>query len=186
MPEVKFININKAANKYRCNIKFEIRMKESKLTKCCFALAQKNLKIAFAESATCGALAASFALTPNSGDILLGSIVCYDADEKTNILQIPKRVIEEYTPESSEVTALMATGAKRLFEKADIIVAVTGLIKKGGSEKVGKPVGTMFIHFIFPDYEYRLKEVFHGNPIRIIRQSILKIADIVTEQIAEI
>ncbi len=161
-------------------------MKDSKLVKCCSLLAQKKLKIAFAESATSGALAASFALTPNSGDILLGSMVCYDADEKSNILQIPKKVIEEYTPESSEVTALMAKGAKKIFEKADIIVAVTGLIKKGGSEKVGKPVGTMFIHFIFPDYEYRIKEVFHGNSIKIMRQTILKIADIVTEQIAEI
>lgn len=37
------------------------------------------MNIAFAESATVGRLAAEFSLTENSGDILNGGLVCYDA-----------------------------------------------------------------------------------------------------------
>ena len=65
-------------------------MTEISVLSCCALLAEKKLKIAFTESATAGALSVAFALTPYSGDILLGSIVCYDADEKMNILNVHK------------------------------------------------------------------------------------------------
>src|SRR5690606_24266706 len=113
------------------------------------------------------------------------SIVCYDADEKIEILNIPKTLIEQYTPESAEVTACMASHAKKMFTKADIVVAVTGLIKEGGSETLEKPVGTMFIDFIFPEDHFQVKEVFKGNSNQIVHQTIKKIADIITMRLTE-
>ncbi len=154
-------------------------MTEISVLNCCALIAEKKLKIAFTESATAGALSVAFALTPYSGEILLGSIVCYDADEKINILKVPKILIDIYTPESSEVTNSMATNAKNLFNKADIVVAVTGLTKSGGSETEEKPVGTMFIDFIFPDKHLQIKEVFIGNSHQIVHQTIKKTADII-------
>ena len=73
-------------------------MTEISILNCCALLAEKKLKIAFTESATAGALSVAFAFTPYSGDILLGSIVCYDADEKCEILKVPKDLIDTYTP----------------------------------------------------------------------------------------
>lgn len=155
---------------------------ESNILKCSALLTKKKLKIAFAESATAGALSASFALTPYSGEILLGSIVCYDATEKCSILNIPYSLIECFTPESQEVTTQMAIQTKKMFLKADIVVAVTGLIKEGGSENIKKPVGTMFINFIFPTQHISKKEFFEGNPKQIIDKTIRFIADfIITE-----
>jgi nicotinamide-nucleotide amidase len=167
------ININK------------LKMTEISVLNCCSLLAEKILKIAFTESATAGALSVAFAFTPYSGDILLGSIVCYDADEKINILNIPKNLIQKHSPESSEVTNCMAVNAKKIFAKADIIVAVTGLTKAGGSETEEKPVGTMFIDFIFPNYHIQVKEVFAGNSHQIVHSTIKKVADIITAHLTK-
>src|SRR5690606_21246668 len=158
-------------------------MTEISVLNCCALLAEKKLKIAFTESATAGALSVAFAFTPSFGNILLGSIVCYDADEKINILDIPKELIDLHTPESKEVTACMAVHAKKMFHKADIVVAVTGLTKAGGSETPEKPVGTMFIDFILHDNHFSVKEVFSGNSHQIVHQTIKKIADIITERL---
>lgn len=160
-------------------------MTEISVLNCCALLADKKLKIAFTESATAGALSVAFALTPYSGAIMLGSIVCYDADEKVNILKVPQELIDLHTPESSEVTTCMALNAKQMFNKADILVAVTGLTKAGGSETDDKPVGTMFIDFIFPDYHLQVKEVFAGNSNQIVHSTIKKVADIITAHLSK-
>lgn len=157
---------------------------EGNIAICCELLACQKLKIAFAESATAGALSAGFSLTEHSGDVLLGSIVCYDADEKKCLLQVPQQLIDAYTPESAEVTAAMARNAYRLFEKADVVVAVTGLVKRGGSEGPEKPVGTVFLHFVFPDYELAVKEYFTGMPEQIIAQTVDKAAEIIIRHIS--
>jgi len=156
---------------------------ELSISSCCELLARKGLKIAFAESATAGALAAGFSMTEHSGDVLLGSMVCYDADEKVCLLKVPQQLIEKHTPESAEVTAVMARNALKLFEKADVTVAVTGLVKRGGSENPGKPVGTVFLHFVFPGYELALKEHFIGDPEHIITQTVHKVAEIILREI---
>lgn len=160
-------------------------MMELSILTCCSLLAEHQLKIAFAESATAGALSASFAQTPYSGLILLGSIVCYDAEAKSDLLNIPLPFILKHTPESAEVTRFMALSTKKYFKKADIIVAVTGLTKSGGSETEEKPVGTVFIHFIFPTHQIYVREVFLGNSHQIIRQTIQKVADILVEHITK-
>ena len=156
-------------------------MMELSILTCCSLLAERQLKIAFAESATAGALSASFAQTPYSGTILQGSIVCYDAEVKSDLLNIPLSFILEHTPESAEVTRTMALRTKELFKKADIVVAVTGLTKSGGSETKEKPVGTVFIRFIFPGDQIQVREVFSGNSHQIIRQIIQKVADVLVE-----
>lgn len=122
-------------------------------------------------------------MTEHSGDVLLGSMVCYDADEKVCLLKVPQQLIEKHTPESAEVTAVMARNALKLFEKADVTVAVTGLVKRGGSENPGKPVGTVFLHFVFPGYELALKEHFIGDPEHIITQTVHKVAEVILREI---
>jgi len=142
------------------------------ITICSRRLAEKGLKIAFAESATAGWLASEFSLTPTSGGVLLGGIVCYDACTKEALFDIPQEIIDEYTPESAEVTRLLAERLTKFFE-CDIAVGITGLTKPGGSETEEKPVGTMFIHITLPGHRYCAhREVFKGSPEDIISQTI--------------
>lgn len=147
-------------------------MASQKIAECSKHLAEKNYKIAFAESATAGALASQFALAPESGQVLLGGIVCYDACTKEDLFDISKEMIETYTAESAEVTRALAEGLHKHFD-CDVAVAVTGLLTPGGSETPEKPVGTMFIHILLPDSRYCAhREVFEGKAEEILKQTI--------------
>lgn len=147
---------------------------------CSRRLAGKNLTIAFAESATAGWMASEFSLTPNSGDVLLGGIVCYNADVKQKLFGISKKTIDTYTPESAEVTRLIAEGLSKYFD-CDIAVGITGLTTAGGSETPDKPVGTMFIHITLPNNKYHYhREVFTGTAEDIIAKAIERTGELLT------
>src|ERR1700712_3639338 len=108
-------------------------MAENKISICSKLMADQGLTIAFAESATAGWLCSEFALTEESGRVLKGGIVCYDADLKVSLLGVSRELIGQFTPESMEVTREMAYGLKKLIP-SDIQVTITGLTTPGGSE----------------------------------------------------
>jgi nicotinamide-nucleotide amidase len=149
---------------------------------CSHALKDNGLSIAFAESVTSGKLISEFALIPNCGTVLKGSIVCYDVSVKTSVLGVSAKIIDEYTPESAEVTEQLAIGLKKLIP-ADVIVAVTGLAAPGGSETEEKPVGTMFVHGFFKDQPWKLELLFEDEPEQVILRTIDAIADYILHQL---
>lgn len=155
-------------------------MSRKVVEQCTEVLAKQNLKIAFVESATAGRLAAEFSLTKHSGKCLLGSLVCYDACIKQNLLKVPKALIDQFSAESAEVTAEITKNLKQYFA-ADIVVGVTGLASEGGSETPQKPVGTMFFHFIIAEQSYTHREVFEGSAEEIILQAIDRIAQLIMQ-----
>jgi nicotinamide-nucleotide amidase len=156
-------------------------MPVEEIVKCSKYIADKNLKIAFAESASAGWMASEFSLTPYSGKVLLGGIVCYDATIKQELFDISKDIIDKYTPESAEVTRLLAEKLGKFFN-CDIAVAVTGLTAPGGSETPEKPVGTMFIHIVLPGGKYfSHREVFTGGPKEIIGKSIQRTGELLCD-----
>ncbi|RZJ66302.1 MAG: CinA family protein [Flavobacterium sp.] len=157
-------------------------MPSKQVIDCSKLLAAQKFKIAFAESATAGRMCAEFAMTPNSGDILLGGLTCYDMCVKEGILKIRRALFEKFTPESSEITALMAKSVKKLLD-ADIVVAVTGLTAPGGSETEEKPVGTMFLHIITPFGEVPHSEWFDGEAEAVVLRTIDKAAELITTNI---
>lgn len=156
-----------------------------KVLQCCQLLASKNYTIAFAESATGGRMSAEFSLTPDSGTVLKGGIICYDGSVKEEVLEVPNELIKKYTPESAEVTQSLAEHSKKFF-KSDVIVAVTGLTAPGGSETKEKPVGTMFIHIILPYREVRDRTVFLGSPEEIVLQTIDRSALLITRYLKKL
>lgn len=149
---------------------------------CAAALASKGLNIAFIESATAGRMCSEFAMSPDSGKILRGGISCYEVFVKECILNVPHGLVETYTPESAEVTRALANGGVALLH-ADITVAVTGLIAAGGSETKEKPVGTMFLHIVFPDKQLPHKDLFSGNPESIMLQTVDRAAQLIIDNI---
>lgn len=153
--------------------------------KCSKTIASKEWNIAFAESATAGRLAAEFSMTEKSGAILRGGIVCYEVFVKEQLLNVPHSVIEKYTPESAEVTRILAQQTLKIFN-SKIAVGITGLTTPGGSETKEKPVGTMFFHIITPNDKISHRKVFKGTPEEIVLQAIDKIAQLIIESIAKL
>jgi len=149
---------------------------------CGSAIARRGMALAFAESATAGRMAAEFALLPESGKILKGGIVCYDACIKEEVLKIPKEFVEKYTPESAEVTEELAHSIAKLI-KSDIQVAVTGLTTPGGSENEEKPVGTMFIHVLINGRSFPVREKFDGSAEEIVLKTIDRAAEIILKEL---
>ena len=148
---------------------------------CVATLVRRNLKIAFADSATAGRFASEIAAVKNSGFILLGGIVCYDVSVKRTLLNIPEDMIKKFTPESPEVTKALAENLREHFD-ADVIVAVTGLASPGGSETDEKPVGTMFLHILFPQGFVAHRELFEGNQEEIILQAVDRGCRLITKK----
>lgn len=138
---------------------------------CCIKILKKDLKISFAESASTGRLIYDFTSVPNCGNIIKGSIVCYDRSVKEELFKIPSEVIDKYSAESAEVTQLLAENLRGLLP-ADIVVAVTGLASPGGSETPEKPVGTMFVHGFIKEKAWNRKFFFEGSPDEIVAQTI--------------
>lgn len=149
---------------------------------CSSALAAQGLTVAFVESATAGRLTAEFALCPESGKVLKGGLVCYDASLKIGILRVPKDTIERFTPESPEVTKELAERLQT-FIPADIHVATTGLTTPGGSESPEKPVGTIFLHGFFNGKSIAVREVFSGEPEEITLKAIDRVAELILSEI---
>jgi nicotinamide-nucleotide amidase len=136
---------------------------------CARLLAAQELNIAFAESATVGRMAAEFGLT--------------DAGVKEDLLKVDDKLVEEYTPESAEVTEAAAKGLRALMP-AKIHVAITGLTCPGGSESPEKPVGTMFIHCIADDFAFSDRSTFTGGKEVIIMKCIENFADLLIQKIS--
>lgn len=155
---------------------------ESKIAECSRMMAEQGLTIAFAESATAGWLCSEFALTEQSGKVLIGGITCYDASLKVSLLKVPQGLIDTYTPESMEVTREMAYCLSNLI-KADIYVTVTGLTTPGGSETSDKPVGTMFVYALIRDRQASFRKVFNGTCEEIIHQTISETADLLIKEV---
>lgn len=159
-------------------------MVAKEIEKCSRIIAEKKLKIAFVESATAGWLASEFALSPMSGKILQGGLVCYDLSTKERLFNISSSIFKKHTAESKKVTQLLAEGLPTYF-KADIFVAITGLITFGGSETPQKPVGTMFIGFLINDRYFGHKKHFSGNPKQVISKTIVTTCKLLTEHLLE-
>ncbi|RFZ84070.1 CinA family protein [Mucilaginibacter terrenus] len=153
------------------------------VVKCSKLLLEKGLTMAFAESATAGRLSAEFSLVPDCGKMLKGGLVCYDADIKQKVLGVPANVVEQFTPESAEVTKELAERLPKLFD-VDVTVGVTGLTMPGGSETDEKPVGTMFIHAVVNGQPYALRELYQGSQEDIVLQTVDRVATLLLEKLS--
>jgi len=145
-----------------------------------------KLTIAFAESATAGRLCAEFGLVEHAGTFLKGGLVCYDAELKKTLLNVPDELIKKYTPESPEVTSLITEGLRELIP-ADIHLGCTGLTCPGGSETEEKPVGTIFICALQgQDVIFSERLWFPGSPEEIILSTVESVAKMLVQHLARL
>ena len=105
------------------------------------ALRGRKWTLATAESCTAGLIAARLTDRPGSSDYVMGAVVSYSNEAKTDLLGVDAALIETHGAVSEPVAEAMATGALKRFG-VDTAVAVTGIAGPGGGTPE-KPVGTV-------------------------------------------
>lgn len=143
-------------------------------------LRDKGLRLALAESITCGLAANKLSSCPGVSDVLTSSHVCYTAEAKMQVLSVNKATIDRHTCESPEVTAEMARHLPALVE-ADIYAAVTGLASSDGSETSEKPVGTVFFCIVYKGKSHHFRHVFNGQPLEIKKKACTRLYELILD-----
>ncbi len=106
-------------------------------------LVANNLTVTTVESCTGGLLAGRLINVPGVSEVFKEGRITYSNKSKRKTLGIKKRIIAEHTAVSAEVAELMVKGASA-FNKADVIVSVTGLAGPS-SDSTNIPVGRVYI-----------------------------------------
>lgn len=145
-------------------------------------LKEQGLRIALAESMSCGMASSMIASYKGASEVLAGSVVCYTPEVKAGLLGVSNRLIEACSCESPEVTEAMCKGLKKLI-RADIYVAVTGLASEGGSETKDKPVGTVFYHMISGRRSRAYRMLFRGTPLTVRKKACINLYELVLKHV---
>jgi nicotinamide-nucleotide amidase len=134
-------------------------------------LLKKHRTVATAESCTGGYLAHLFTSVAGSSAWYMGSVVAYQNSIKTQSLNVPEKMIEEYGAVSQQVVEAMADGMRKSFD-TDYALAVSGIAgPDGGSNE--KPVGTTWIALATPQGVTSQKFLFGEHRQRNIRKAAL-------------
>lgn len=138
-------------------------------------LKHRKLTIAFAESMSGGLLSGSLVRIPGASSVLLGSLVCYSAESKHQLLGVPHSLLQEHGAESEAVTRALAEGISKLFPEAGIVLAITGSASAPVNEyRISSPPGTVFICFGKPGKELiGCNWNLQGSREEVLDQSVL-------------
>jgi len=121
-----------------------VRIDHQLLNKVAAELVKRRWTLATVESMTAGFLSSIWSLQVDAGDILKGSIVCFEESVKTQLLRVPQYLIDTYTAESMEVTKALIPGLKKRMP-ADVHIALTGVAYEGTTKHPTAEVGDVFI-----------------------------------------
>jgi nicotinamide-nucleotide amidase len=114
-----------------------------------------------AESCTGGLIGARFTSVSGSSRYFERGVVTYSNESKTELLNVPKEIIEKFGAVSEEVAILMAEGVRKLA-KTDYGLSVTGIAgPTGGTPQ--KPVGLVFVGFAHENDSLAQKFLFGGD-----------------------
>jgi nicotinamide-nucleotide amidase len=106
-------------------------------------LMQHRKTITVAESCTGGLLTKLITDVPGASEYFTHGWITYSNKAKTELLGVPKKLIEKYGAVSEQVASAMAIAARQKA-KSDFAVAITGIAGPAGGSKQ-KPVGLVYI-----------------------------------------
>lgn len=125
--------------------------------------------LATAESCTGGLVAHTLTNIPGSSAWFMAGVTAYSYEAKTNLLGIPKAMLQKHGAVSAPVARAMAQGARRRL-KTDFAIALTGIAGPGGGTKT-KPVGLVFIAATSAKKILIRKFVFKGTRLQVKKQA---------------
>lgn len=123
-------------------------------------LKQKHKTITAAESLTAGLFQSSIADFPGSSAVFNGGFVTYSIEEKSKMLQIPLKDLQEHGV-VSHFTAEKMAEQSRLLTDADFGIGLTGVAGPDGLE--GHPAGTVFIGIATREKVHSIRVVIGGR-----------------------
>ena len=106
-------------------------------------LKRKKIKLAIAESCTGGMLSSVITSINGSSKIFTMGLVTYSNQSKTNVLKVPKRIIQKYGAVSIQCCLSMVNNLSKI-SKSKVCVSITGVAGPSGGTK-NKPVGLVYI-----------------------------------------
>ena len=106
-------------------------------------LTKKKLKIAFAESCTCGMLASELTSISGASKVFSLGLITYSNQAKISVLRVNKSIIQKYGAVSPQCCEAMVKNLAKI-SKAPINVSITGIAGPNGGTK-SKPVGLVYI-----------------------------------------
>jgi nicotinamide-nucleotide amidase len=136
-------------------------------------LHRKNITLVTAESCTGGLLASTITHKPGASKMFERGFITYSNESKTELLGVPKDIIDKYGAVSAETAQLMAEGALK-NSRAGLAVSITGVAgPDGGSEQ--KPVGLVYFGYALKGGSSgSVEHTFTGNRQEIQTQAALK------------
>ena len=144
-------------------------------------LLKNNHTLATAESCTGGNIARLITSVPGASQYFIGSVVSYNERIKSDILQVHKSTIKNFSVVSGEVVKEMAIGIKKLFN-TDYAIAVTG--NAGPSkDKTDKKLGVVFIGIATPN-SFFMQEFNFGQPReKVIQKASIKSLELLRKEL---
>ncbi|OGP49384.1 MAG: hypothetical protein A2Y79_09680 [Deltaproteobacteria bacterium RBG_13_43_22] len=145
-------------------------------------LRQKRRSLSVAESCTGGLIGHRITSVPGSSEYFDRGVTVYSNRAKTELLDIPKRVLSYYGAVSEKTAVLMAERI-RTQSGSDLGLAVTGIAGPGGGTPE-KPVGTVWIalssfqgnkagHFLFRGSRNQIKILTAHTALNWVRSYLL-------------
>jgi nicotinamide-nucleotide amidase len=111
-------------------------------------LREKNATLSVAESMTGGLIAQRVTSVAGASKYFVGGFLVYTDEIKTQLLGVPRAMIQGATAVSSEVAQAMAMGARERTG-SDYAIAITG--EAGPQSNTGAQVGTVWVGLAGPD-----------------------------------
>jgi len=110
-----------------------------------------------------------------------GSVVSYATQAKIDVLNIDKRLIEDFSVVSSQVAEAMATNVQQLF-KVDYAIATTGNAgpTKGDADA---DVGTVYIAIATPTKVYAKEFQLGNHRTKVIQKAVNKAFEMLQKEI---
>lgn len=144
-------------------------------------LREKGLTISAAESCTGGYLSSEITDVPGSSRYMMGGVVAYSNEAKSNLLGVDPAIIEQAGAVSMESAMAMARGVKKRFG-SDIGVSTTGIAGPGGGSEE-KPVGLVWMGFCIREKEFALKAQFSGDRLLNKQRSSIVVMETVRREL---
>jgi len=144
-------------------------------------LASQNRTLCFAESCTGGELAAAFTLNPGASNSFKGGLITYATQMKEDILNVPHKIIEEFSVVSGQVAEKMAENARAFF-KSDYAIATTGNAgpSKGDSDA---EIGTVFIGLATPSRIFSTEFKLGKNREQVVKKAVNKAFELLLKEL---
>ena len=141
----------------------------------------KNKTLSLAESCTGGEISARLAKVPGASKYFVGSIISYQTQSKSDLLSVPKNIIEKNSVVSKQVAEMMAQNVRKKFNSS-LGVATTGNAgpSKGDSDA---EIGTVWIAISSNKRIISERFTFGKHRERVIGKAVNKALEMVYREI---